>query len=559
MLAFFLLVGMLPAPASAQEPAAEQITSQITAIYKKAKARSRKSSFTGYCASLVNWQTYLLGIDSSLRHCNGKDEYNVRSAEEKTATGYYTRCFSDKNYTLEQALNAITMNGQRNAYNLVVGFQWTNTNGGKRFGHTVFIHAVIDGVVYYVESDPIRVAGKYYAAGKIITVSIAQFAADYKGWADFEGIVEYIKDPYEDLCESWSTDIYVQTTQETALRTEPCDFAEENIGETTRTIRTGEIFGITCILRNPEGEYWYKAADGAYFRADGVQLLSGQFDSVRIGNVSVPAVLAEGENFAISGTVTAQGSTVSMLRGQIYSGASGTGVLIRNVTQTMSGSTASLDGGAISQGLDFASLEQGTYHLILSAVVYDSYAVDGELKNSWQTVDLWTADFVVTDEPEGYVVATLDLQGGEDAAQQVILSPGESLDGCPEPQREGYSFDGWSADGETISERIGEDAALYACWSLREEVLNGWRWVDGAWRFYRRGVQCAGWLEVCGINYYFGPEGPLEVGWLELDGQTFYLYENGSAAAGTVVLEGVSYTFDENGVLQQPETEESKE
>lgn len=557
VLAVILFINLLPAPASAEEPGAAEIKDQITAIYKKARSRSGKSSFSGFCASLVNWQTYLLGIDSGLRRCDGKNEYNIRSAEEKTASGYYTRCFSDADYSLEQALNAITINGTRNAYNMVVGFQSTKTSAGKRYGHTCFIHAIIDGVVYFVESDPLRIGGRYYASGKVITATIAEFASDYNSWTDFEGIVEYIKDPYETLCESYSTDIYVQITEQTPLRTEPCDFAAENIGETIRTIRSGEIFEIACILRNPEGEYWYKAADGAYFKANAAAFLSGQFDSVRIQDASAPAVLAKGEGFQIGGVVSTGGSTVSVLRGQIYCGASGTGVLIRNVTQSMSGNSVSLSGGGISQSLDFGALDQGTYHFVLSAVVYNRYVADGEMKCQWQTVDLWTADFVVTDTPENYVVAALDLQGGEEAAQQVVLARGEGLEHCVEPTRPGYSFDGWATEENAVSESGGieENTTLYACWSLWEEVLNGWRWVDGTWRFYRRGVQCAGWMEVCGIPYYFGEDGPLEQGWLELDGQYFYLYENGSAAVGTVVLEGVSYTFDENGVLQQPETE----
>lgn len=542
VLAVSLFASMLPAPALAEEPTAEEIKNQITAIYKKAKSRSGKASFEGYCGSLVNWQTYLLGIDSSFQRCSGKQEYDVRSAVEMTDTGYYTRCFGDEDYSLESALNAITLNGTRNAYNLVVGFQWTKTDGGKKYGHTCFIHAIINGVVYYVESDPIRVAGKYYASGKVIAVTIAEFAADYKGWTDFEGVVEYIKAPYEERCESYSTDIYVQAMAETPLRTEPCDFDVEDIGETTRMIRAGEIFKISCILRNPEGEYWYKAADGAYFKAGDAQLISGQFDSVQVKNMAAPAVLTAGEDFTVGGTVTAGGSTISMLRGQIYSGASGTGVLLQNAAWKVSGNSLSL-AEKLGKELDFEALEQGTYHFVLSAVVNDAYVENGELRCHWKTVDLWMADFVVTDTPENYVVADLDLCGGENAPQQMVLARGETLEGRPEPQRFGYSFDGWSG-------ALEDGAALSACWSLREEILNGWRWVDGAWRFYRRGVQCAGWLEVCGIHYYFGPEGPLEEGWLELDGQKFYLYENGSAATGTVTLEGIGYTFDKNGVLQ---------
>lgn len=556
VLAVFLLLGMLPAPARAEEPTPEQIKKQITTLYAKAKARSGKESMSGYCAALVNWQLYLLGIDSSLKHCNGKDEYNIRSAEEKTESGYYTRCFSCEDYSLEEALNAITMDGQRNAYNLVVGFQWTKTDAGKRYGHTCFISAIIDGVVYFVESDPIHIAGRYYSSGKAITATIAEFAADYKSWTAFEGIVEYIKDPYEKLCTSYSTDIYVQLTQDTPVRTEPCDFAEENIGLDTRTARSGEIFRVTCILNTPEGEYWYKAADGAYFKAEGTKLLSGQFDSVQVRDVTAPAVLTAGEEFTPGGTVTAGNSTVSMLRGQIYSGSSGTGVLLENVTQQVGGSTTSLSDGEISRELHFSELDPGEYHFVLSAVAYNRYVEDGELNCQWQTVDLWAVDFVVTEEPDAYVVAALDTNGGESALRQAVVAAGEPVSTGTEPQRPGYAFSGWSTGAdETAGGGIDTDTTVYACWSPQEEILNGWRWVDGAWLFYRRGVQCAGWLEVHGILYYFYEDGSLHQGWLELDGETYYLYENGSAAVGAVEIDGVSYCFDENGALVRPEPE----
>ena len=133
------------------------------------------------------------------------------------------------------------------------------------------------------------------------------------------------------------------------------------------------------------------------------------------------------------------------------------------------------------------------------------------------------------------------------------MPEGHALRPILAPRRSGYGFKGWytAAGFEGRScDTVQENTILYAHWAMREDVLEGWHWIDGAWRFYRQGAQCTGWLDVDGVRYYFESSGPRQQGWLELNGQRFYLYENGSVAVGTVVLDDVEYIFDANGVLE---------
>jgi hypothetical protein len=45
---------------------------------------------------------------------------------------------------------------------MVVGFQKTNTAAGSIYGHALVVHAILDGIVYFVECYDSAVGGRYW-------------------------------------------------------------------------------------------------------------------------------------------------------------------------------------------------------------------------------------------------------------------------------------------------------------------------------------------------------------------------------------------------------------
>ena len=177
-LAILLLVTVFPQETFADDLEIKEIKNQITSTYKAAKRYSGRPSFSGYCASLVNWQLYLLGITEEKLGNNGNQEYDYFCKQTQTSGGYTVRAYPDSRYNLIDALKFVSEDGTKTVYNMIVCFQSTNSAAGRRYGHAFLIHAIIDGIVYYSESSSISIGGKYFPEGSAIAVSLEELLAE---------------------------------------------------------------------------------------------------------------------------------------------------------------------------------------------------------------------------------------------------------------------------------------------------------------------------------------------------------------------------------------------
>ena len=85
LLAALILLSAVPGVFAA--PSEDEITKQIRNTYKKALSLFGRSSFDGYCGSLINAQLYLLGITSGVVHNNGNEEYDEYCDQDVTSGG----------------------------------------------------------------------------------------------------------------------------------------------------------------------------------------------------------------------------------------------------------------------------------------------------------------------------------------------------------------------------------------------------------------------------------------------------------------------------------------
>ncbi len=178
-------------PADAYNLTPDQLIARIQQTYSDAKALAGRRSFNGKCSTMVNCSTLALGIQNIRFDGDGRDEYDLYDNITRTDGGYDVVRYHVSEYTLEEALNAISENGTRDVYNIIVGFQGGRTGFSSAYGHTCFLHGIVDGMVYFSESYGLYLGGTYYAEGRPIVCSIADFADYYGKWAYLEGVIHF--------------------------------------------------------------------------------------------------------------------------------------------------------------------------------------------------------------------------------------------------------------------------------------------------------------------------------------------------------------------------------
>ena len=222
VLTICLLAGALPVSASAKTTSHNALIRQINRCYSRTCGALNTSSLDNMCGTFVGYQLYYLGITSGLRTYNGSQFYNMYSGQKVTSGGYNIDLYPARNFTLEQSLNAITHNGTKDAYNIMLCFDWTKSGGSV--GHVMLIHAIIDGVVYAVDNFETYIAGR---EGNPIVAPIARFADEYDGWSVFEGAVHFGVKEYAGTCPSYATDIFVRMTESDVCKGHPAGRACE--------------------------------------------------------------------------------------------------------------------------------------------------------------------------------------------------------------------------------------------------------------------------------------------------------------------------------------------
>ena len=167
----------------------EELIGRIEETYDDARKLAGRRNFKGKCSTMVNCSTMALGIQDERYDGDGRDEYDLYDGVSRTDRGYDVIRYPAGEYDLESALNAITDGGTRDVYNLIVCFEGGRTASSSAYGHTCFVHGIVDGVVYYSESYDLYMGNDYYPEGEPIVCTIGEFANYYNIWACFEGVI----------------------------------------------------------------------------------------------------------------------------------------------------------------------------------------------------------------------------------------------------------------------------------------------------------------------------------------------------------------------------------
>lgn len=505
-LCLLVLISCLPGTVRAKKEVTEDkhdiAWTETRRSYTRSLRTAKKTSFSGYCGMLASHQLWHMDINSWCASYNGKDQYDAYCTEEVTSGGYYIRPYSAIDYSLEEALNAISQNGTKDVKNILVGFQRTKSEAGKKYGHAMVINSILDGTVYFVESSRTG----FGLEGQVITCTISEFAEYYDRSMTFEGIIHFGKE-YADICNTQGTDLFLQARFDSVLRSQPTLVGQKDCS-LYRDIAAGERFHATAVFTDPQGEVYYQVQEGetvGYIAASAVGVLQLNSEALEAMQVALPKSLETGNDMRLTGLVRGESAQVSALEAAVTD-VDGNIVL----REWLDVQDTSADLSKLNENLAFDLLTEGSYLVTIYADAACTVVGPAGLEVRYQRQQLWSQ------------------------ALQVGGAGEESVEVSAQPQtREGWFYEGGSW-------YCYENGAPCTGWVTRLGI---------AYYLDETGKALTGVNEVEGKTLYFSATGALCTGWLTTDAGVSYRREDGTAVAGWLETEGGRYYFDETGIL----------
>lgn len=503
LFALLLTLAALPVVSHAETTSPEEaVIEEAKRVYRACQVSAGRQSFQGFCGLMTSHQLYNMGINKYLETKDGNKQFDYYSTLEKTTGGYYIMPYAVEDYSLEEALNAITQNGTRDAFNIIVGFQWTTTEAGAIYGHACVINAILDGTVYFVESFYTSLGGN---EGNVIQCSIPTFAAYFNDWMVYEGLIHF--GDYPDTCKQYPTNAFVQTRFDTTLRSQPCVVGMNDCVR-LRDVGAGEVLQATALVEDRQGRRYYRVDGGeysGYVAASAVSVLEASGEDLYVADFSAPDKMEENHDPAIAGKVEAKYSTVQAVCATITDAS---GSIVLRERQECLGKSVSLD--VVSWELPLDLLGPGIYELEISADAACTIDQMGQLKTLYPKMVL----------------------------HRQLLQVGQPEDRNIPPEQPKETPDGW----------VRQDGTWY--YYENGSPVTGWLESCGR-RYYLKedGTVTVGWAKVEETEYYFSATGAVCSGWFTADGGVYYLKETGGFVTGKQEMGGQIYFFADDGLL----------
>lgn len=507
LLCLALVAVMYPISATATTQQEQQrISRQISDIYWKTISSTGMDSLHGYCGTMAGWELYYMGITEYPVTQNGNEMYDILQDGQKLCQGITPHCYPVSQYTITEALNTITGCGSRNAYDIMVGFQWTNTAAGSLYGHVAVIHGIIDGMVYFSEGF----ATPFQAdPSQAMVCTIEEFGQFYDSWASFEGLIHFVDQRNVPGCESYASNVFVKALEGANLTDSP----HPEQAQLYRQALPGERLYADALCRNEEGQLYYRVIEDGkdlYVAAALTEPVWFSDDGITVTDCALPGQINQGEDILLSGVIR---SARSRIRGICVEVTDSQGRAVGGCELERDSFMVDLSADSVNTPVDISSLPQGAYTYSVYCDLTNYYSAAGELVENMQRLCV--------------------------IRQNIVIGQGEEV----------------SSEVESVH--------------ARQLSKNGWKYESGSWYYYENGVCRTGWFCYDGVDYYlqedgaaaigwhtingkpryFTQTGAMRIGWLETQEGVYYMLSNGEAAVGTLLIEGEQYTFSNLGLL----------
>ena len=558
----------------------QELKDKIVTTYYRSLRRYGKASFIGFCSKAVNTQIYYLGIETKVRGCDANQAFDQYRKLQVTSGGYPVRAYPAGQYNLEGALNTISEYGTRDVYNILVGFQYSNTSDpGRKYGHAVMVYGILDGMVYFAECCPVMVGGRYCPEMSAITCTIDEFCAHYDAFAILDGVIWFGNKSYTEQCTSQAVSYNGMLLFQTKLLSDIPGTEEYTKPTEVATLSSGTILHVNSIVQTPQGERWYEVAledCWGYIEASRINLMDSGKVQFRVdpSHVQMPAYLRKGRWFALYGQLHAENGVIREVEAEVWDkNALDSDGPVYTAWEQIDSSVADLVDVTHNEIL-WQKLPQGKYQLIIRALVETNVVENGDIKTVTQTMEVWCSDFEVVNNGKNLLDVTFDACGGVTQMGRTVVQKGQNISWLPRATREGYLFAGWYTEpegGQLVlrDTEITSDMTLYARWTPGGDSYTGWLETDSGWTYYRYGQAVSGWFYYNGLRfwqdidgstpngwkkiddewYYFNQSSGVWRGWLETSEGTYYLKADGTRATGHITIQGQLHYFDASGKL----------
>lgn len=490
--------------------------------YDKTLVSTGMTSLNGYCGRMVSHQLWNMGINVGLVSNHGNKQYDMYAKMDKTTGGKYISTYPATDYTLLDALNAISEGGTKDVYNILVGFEWTNTQAGGKYGHVCLINGILDGKVYFAESFSTR----YAPEGEVNICTIAEFAALYGAWTRFEGVI-YFADSYIESCKRYGTDLFVQARFAMSLRSEPCLVGEQGC-TMLRRVAAGERLHVTAVLENPDGERYYQVTEKdriGYIVAQAAVLERTNYEDITIRNLKLKETVKVGAKEVLSGAIAAENGLVGAVEVVVRDARGAEAARKREITDCRKVILSQF-----SKDLGFDKLTPGQYTVTISAETAAAYIREDMLDYSYVTILLAEKTLWVGEK-------------GEEAAPVTANRLKEEKDGWYREEGTWYCY-------ENNKPRTGWYTYMGVSYYLDDSgaVTTGWTTIgDKEYYFTDTGAMHTGWLQTKKGLRYSGTDGVFVDGWQVIDYSKYYFRKGYVQTRGTRSEGSVRYKFQKDG------------
>ena len=386
-----------------------QVIQQIKNTYSSALSKSGRSSFNGYCGSYVNWQLVVLGINSDYVGADGNTEFDTYKNATETSGGFPVHAYPASSYSLETALNTISVNGTVDVYNVLIGFEQGSGEAGRLYGHTCFIHAIIGGTVYFSESYSGTICGSYHAEGDPISCSIDTFCSYYDSWTVLDGVIHFGTSTYLDKCNYYPSYLNGKTTESSYLKKYPCSSSTDSSSTDIvgSALPVGTQVLITGLYKNTVGNYWYKVklTSGSYSGKEGFIYcphisVTLKNDTVSYSGKDLPGSMIVGKTYAVDWTLKSTYLDITEVEGYIYGGANYSERKYYGHVSGLSTRSYNLNNTSVDNALLYNKLPEGRYKTEIWAYTENNYSQDGKTKLS-SRIGYTPISFEFDEVPEG--------------------------------------------------------------------------------------------------------------------------------------------------------------
>lgn len=276
---------------------------------------------------------------------------------------------------------------------------------------------------------------------------------------------------YVDLCVEYPTYTNITAHTETDAMRFPCDSSVDPESQVVEEVKVGDSFTATNLLKNDRDELWFEiTADGqrAFVPASTMDVSAPVLMDVSVSGVKAPQRISAGSSFSIQGKVVAGHGNLVGVSAYVFQGSDLTAEPVTGGYAQVYGQSYSLSGSKVDDQVRFGKLSKGEYTYAVFATVQCAYpAADGSVETKEQTVCVYQTRFLVADRGTETVTVEFDANGGFASMDKITALEGFALYDLPQAYREGYSFRGWSFDGETVIAEgltFDEDTTLVALW-----------------------------------------------------------------------------------------------